>query len=125
GMLIGLFNIKKYTYAGMGVIGLTGLLSPTNPQVLEIFITVVAGAIVSFVLTMIFYKDESFDLLNIEEEKKKTRIINKETIVSPIEGETVSLREIDDQAFADGTLGNGIAIIPSVGEVRAPFNGTV
>ncbi|MEG0423575.1 MAG: glucose PTS transporter subunit IIA, partial [Erysipelotrichaceae bacterium] len=124
GLLVGIFNIKMYTFAGMGVIGLTGLLNPANPQILQILIAVLAGTIISFVLTMAVYKDADFDLEDIKEDTSKL-FVNKETIVSPLNGEVLDLSEIEDQAFADGALGKGIAIIPSVGEVRAPFDGTI
>ncbi|MDE6935307.1 MAG: PTS glucose transporter subunit IIA, partial [Oscillospiraceae bacterium] len=47
------------------------------------------------------------------------------TIVSPVVGEAVALNSIQDQVFSTGTLGQGIAIEPSVGEVHAPCDGTI
>lgn len=46
-------------------------------------------------------------------------------IASPVEGETIPLSQVKDDVFASETLGRGIAVIPSKGEVVAPADGTV
>lgn len=48
-----------------------------------------------------------------------------EEILSPIEGLQIELSEVEDEVFASGTIGNGMAIIPSKGEVVSPVNGTI
>ena len=49
----------------------------------------------------------------------------KKSLVSPLNGELIPLREVPDRAFASEVLGKGIAIRPSGGEVVAPFDGIV
>ncbi len=44
---------------------------------------------------------------------------------SPIDGVVVPLSEVPDPAFADGSLGLGVAIRPTSGVVHAPFDGVV
>ena len=46
-------------------------------------------------------------------------------VLSPLSGFVWPLSETPDQAFAQGSLGDGVAIDPVVGEVRAPFAGTI
>ncbi len=46
-------------------------------------------------------------------------------ILSPLAGWVWPLGETPDQGFAQGSLGDGVAIDPVVGEVRAPFAGTI
>lgn len=46
-------------------------------------------------------------------------------ILSPLKGEVLPLRDVKDEAFACGALGNGIAVEPSEGKVVSPVNGTV
>ncbi|WP_339290842.1 PTS glucose transporter subunit IIA [Paenibacillus sp. FSL E2-0201] len=46
-------------------------------------------------------------------------------IMAPISGEAVSLSEVPDETFAGGHMGSGIAIRPSEGILKAPFDGTV
>lgn len=46
-------------------------------------------------------------------------------ICSPMTGEIVPLIHVADTTFASGLLGKGIAILPSVGEVRSPVAGRI
>lgn len=46
-------------------------------------------------------------------------------VAAPLEGIFVPLSEVPDQVFSEKMMGDGIAIKPSKGEVRAPFNGKV
>jgi len=46
-------------------------------------------------------------------------------LVSPLTGRVLPLKEAPDPAFASGVLGDGIAIDPTVGELRAPCDGIV
>ncbi len=46
-------------------------------------------------------------------------------IYAPVEGETVELSKVEDEVFSSLAMGNGIAINPSKGEVKAPLDGEV
>lgn len=46
-------------------------------------------------------------------------------VPSPITGQVKTLADTKDEMFASETLGQGIAIEPEIGEVSAPFAGTV
>lgn len=48
-----------------------------------------------------------------------------EVIGAPIEGEAVEISKVSDPTFGQEILGKGMAIIPSVGRVVAPVDGTV
>ena len=61
-----------------------------------------------------------FDKLFGKKEK-----INPNHIYAPIEGEAVAITEVPDPTFAEGMLGNGIAIEPAEGKVYAPCDATV
>lgn len=50
---------------------------------------------------------------------------NDIVVRSPLEGTVIDLSETPDAAFADGSLGRGVAIIPRSGALYAPFDGTV
>lgn len=52
-------------------------------------------------------------------------VLKKEVLLSPLTGEVKSLTEVPDPAFAEGAMGKGIAIVPSVGQAVSPVNGTV
>ena len=55
----------------------------------------------------------------------KTEKLNGNHIYAPMEGQAVPITEVPDPTFAEGMLGNGIAIQPTSGKVCAPFDGTV
>lgn len=46
-------------------------------------------------------------------------------IASPVEGKAYPLEEVQDEVFASGALGKGIAVLPAKGEVTAPADCTV
>lgn len=50
---------------------------------------------------------------------------NKNSLYAPMAGQAVALSEVPDPAFSGGMLGDGIAVIPSSGEVLAPCDATV
>lgn len=47
------------------------------------------------------------------------------SVLSPLQGDLLPLAEVADPAFSQEILGPGIAVRPSIGEVRAPLPGTV
>lgn len=48
-----------------------------------------------------------------------------DSLCAPMAGKAVPITEVPDPTFAEGMLGNGIAIIPTDGKVYAPCNATV
>lgn len=46
-------------------------------------------------------------------------------VLAPCAGQAVPLSEVSDPVFSGEILGKGIAIIPTVGEVHSPVNGTI
>lgn len=46
-------------------------------------------------------------------------------VLAPMAGTVLALDQVPDATFASGLLGKGVAIIPSVGQVIAPFDGEV
>ena len=44
---------------------------------------------------------------------------------APLEGECVSLKQVNDPTFSEEILGKGIAIVPADGKVYAPANGEI
>ena len=49
-----------------------------------------------------------------------------DTIVySPVCGTCISLKEVKDEVFSSGVMGNGVAFIPESNEICAPCNGKI
>ena len=56
---------------------------------------------------------------------KKEETFDPNHIFAPMAGQTVPVAEVPNPTFAQGMLGEGIAIIPDDGKVYAPCNATV
>lgn len=137
GLLIGLFNIYQYTYTGMGVIGLLGMLNPAGgSNLLGIALSVLVPFVFSFVVAGILYKDEDgTGTAAVVPEKavkkmeaqaaKNEKAARNITVFAPISGAVKPLSECEDEAFATEVLGKGVVIVPSEGTVCAPFEGVV
>ena len=48
-----------------------------------------------------------------------------EVLGAPVQGKAVAISEVSDPTFGEEILGKGMAVIPSVGKVFAPIDGTV
>ncbi len=129
GAVMGLMGVKSYTMGGLGIFGVPNYINTATGDMsgaMVSLICIVVSMVVGFLLTFFFWKDD-----NVVEEKKDdngqvTIAKNKrEVIYSPIKGEVKALEQVQDAAFATGVLGKGVAIIPEVGKVVAPFDGTV
>lgn len=57
--------------------------------------------------------------------KKWMKKEEKEMIYSPIKGQTVPLLQVKDPAFSSLALGEGVGILPTIGEVYAPVDGKI
>jgi len=55
----------------------------------------------------------------------KTPAFDGNKLYAPMTGKAVPVTEVPDPTFAEGLLGNGVAIIPADGKVLSPVNGTV
>lgn len=125
--------------SGTGVTGIFGLLLFLHSPLNYIIMMVITIA-VAFTLTWMFgYKDEETTKKkeqgeSIEIDKKDTNNFNmetpsitveKNTIYAPIKGTVIPMKEIPDETFAAGVLGQGVGIVPAIGEAVAPFDGTV
>ena len=122
GLILAITNITAYTYAGMGVVGLLGLLNPAGAEILPIALMVVIPFVFSFIVAYMMYKD---DVVEAPEKIDSPKTIHQETIVSPMKGQIISLNDSNDEAFSSGALGKGVVIIPEEGVVKAPCNGTI
>lgn len=50
---------------------------------------------------------------------------NKVQVFSPLNGQVIALEQVPDPVFSQKMMGEGVAIIPTGGDVVAPIDGTV
>lgn len=126
GLILALSNSPMFAIS----MGTTGIMSFVNPQgsgfagLVWCVIACVAAMIITFVLTWITYRDEE-DAGSEEDAKAIKKLNTKETIVAPMNGTIKSLDDMDDVAFANGSLGKGVCIVPNEGKVFSPCSGKV
>lgn len=133
GLFCGLTGVKGYQSGGspsfLSIVTFISESDPTHSFVFGIIGGVIA-LVVSAVLSFILYKDPekaaaSSGSSSIAAASTAPSTLSDTVIVSPIIGEAVALTSIQDEVFSTETLGKGIAIEPSVGEVHAPCDGTI
>lgn len=121
GMVLSLLGIQANSY------GLAVLLSPLmyiyEPyQVITYIVVGVATFILAFVLTNLFVIKKSETI----EKVAKTQVSAQNVkVYSPIEGEIIPITEVNDQVFASKMMGEGFAVLPSNGTIKAPISGIV
>ncbi|VUW96105.1 PTS system beta-glucoside-specific EIIBCA component [Streptococcus constellatus] len=126
GAFYGQMNFRKFIMGGMGVFELPNMMNPDGTMgnlivaIAGIFISIISG----FALTMIFYKGKATPEVQTEPKLSVATVAENE-LVSPLSGQILSLEEVEDQAFATGLMGQGLAIKPSQGEVYAPAAASV
>ncbi len=120
GLIVGLFGMKAYVYSGMGIFGLLGLLNPAGPQIVPIILLVVVPLALGFILTYIFFKDDTKEKAAEKEENKTGLSIN-----APVNGIVKNVAESSDKAFASESLGKGVVILPESEDIVSPVSGTV
>ncbi|OLS40995.1 PTS glucose transporter subunit IIA [Bacillus sp. MRMR6] len=49
----------------------------------------------------------------------------KVEILAPVDGQIVALDEVPDPVFSQRMMGEGVAVVPSKGNIHAPVDGTV
>ncbi|KAF6577500.1 PTS glucose transporter subunit IIA [Paenibacillus sp. EKM212P] len=95
------------------------------------FLWVVIGLLVAFVLAVVLVMILGFEDPKEETAKteaapvKKEVAIEKEILVSPLQGKVLPLEQSSDVAFASGAMGKGILIDPTEGVLTSPVNGTI
>ena len=119
-------NVRSYVMGGLGVFGIPSYINQqtgdTSGAIYSV-ISIVIAAVIGFALTLFFWKDDT--VVAEVEEGQKAMEVRKEIVTAPVTGTMMPLSTANDQAFAQGVLGKGVVIHPTVGEVVAPFDGTV
>ncbi|KAF1302384.1 beta-glucoside-specific PTS transporter subunit IIABC [Candidatus Enterococcus willemsii] len=120
GATLGLLSVEAYVAVGPGIASLSMFISETLPSnLMYAIIGLVVSFIASFVAVMILWKEPAND------EKKENIKSNDLIFNAPVEGKVIPLSKVNDDVFASKMLGDGVAIIPTKGELYAPITGTV
>ena len=143
GLLAGITGVKGYTMGGspsiMSLITFIGGNDALGPfhSVIWGAVCAVVGLAISFGVTLILFKDDApaaevntdgiaagHAAMAGEEHVKQVNAAPLD-IASPMTGKLVAMKDVPDEVFASGALGEGIAILPTDGKVIAPCDGVV
>lgn len=125
GAIGGLFNVVSWGYNMPGIATLPAYFKAGHmTQFLGLILSVVVAFVLGAILTYFVGFEESIDdkiEQNVNNEVKVK--VEKAEITSPVIGESISLSEVKDEVFSSGAMGDGIAIVPEINEIYAPFDG--
>lgn len=125
-----LASILGLAGTGFGITIIPGTLLYLNGQVLQYIFMVLVTTGLGFGLTYTFgYKDAEEEVTEakevVEANEAAAPVLTDETILSPIVGSIVDLKDVNDPVFSSGAMGQGIAVKPSEGVVYAPADAEV
>lgn len=125
GLVGGLFQMKCYGVATPALVTIPQYIEKGNPKsLLFVLITAVVTIVVSFIASYIIGFEDPIEE-EAQEEKKVEPLNTTIKIGSPIQGELVGLNQVDDETFASGIMGKGTAVMPTKGQIVAPFDGII
>lgn len=129
GAFLGIQAVEAYVAVGPGIASLSMFISETLPNnLMNAVIGLGISFVASFIAVAVLWKEQTpsnKEEVKIES-KEDAKIENKkEEFNAPLEGELIPLSEVKDDVFSNKLMGEGFAIIPSIGELYAPIDGTI
>lgn len=127
GTALGLLSVKGFALVGPGLASLTMFADAANPNNLIAAAGCFALALIaSFAITFAAWKDEECSEADAAPaESNAAPAADSLYVVAPTSGTAEALECVADEVFASKTLGDGIAIVPSVGELLAPCDAEI
>lgn len=124
GIYAGLSGLVRYAFVSPGLAALPAFIGENPMNIVHALITCAIAIVVTFALTWILGFDDPVE--EVTEPQDTARLTgDPQQILSPLAGEAVALDQVSDDVFSQGLLGQGIAIIPREGLLRAPLDGEV
>ncbi|MGH1942805.1 beta-glucoside-specific PTS transporter subunit IIABC [Enterococcus faecium] len=116
GAFMGAMQTKAIVYVFPALITLPAFLGDTFVYYL---IGIALAFFLSAILTFAFGLGEESSSSNEEIEEQ----VNEISV--PLNGEVIALEKVNDPVFSEKTMGDGFAVIPTDGVIKAPFSGKV
>lgn len=141
GVAAGVAGLFQVVAVSLGSAGFLGFLSIYAKSIPFYVICELISFAVAFTLTYMYGKTKAASVFATEaaidtEEAPEAKevveaneaaapVLTVETILSPIVGSIVDLKDVNDPVFSSGAMGQGIAVKPSEGVVYAPADAEV
>ena len=98
-------------------------------QFLGFLLSIVIAFVLGVILTYLVGFEEQVEESGVENIKEVRRTVSESErsfeLANPVQGMVLPVSEVKDEVFASKGMGDGVGIIPSDGNVYAPFDGTV
>ncbi|WP_042144324.1 beta-glucoside-specific PTS transporter subunit IIABC [Paucisalibacillus sp. EB02] len=123
GIFVGILNVKSFAFASPGIVSMIQFISPEGAaNLINAIIVAVIASIVAFIMVFVLgFKD----LRKNKTTNNNSASTQVNELLSPMEGKAISIEEVKDATFSKKLLGDGLAIVPSIGKVYSPVNGTI
>nr|WP_314464418.1 beta-glucoside-specific PTS transporter subunit IIABC [uncultured Clostridium sp.] len=130
GIITGIFQVKAFVAMGPGFAGMAMFVDPDNTMnIVYAFIGFGVSLVASFIATILLFKDSKTEEPEIKTANDENGLegLGKADVqmVSPMWGEVIAIEDVKDETFAKKILGDGVAVLPSNGELYAPADGTI
>ncbi|WP_339307568.1 beta-glucoside-specific PTS transporter subunit IIABC [Paenibacillus sp. FSL R5-0519] len=128
GGILGLAGSKLYIFGGLGVFGFPSFINKATGVDSGFYMALVAcgiAFILGFILTYVVGFQDKVEAKPAPAPVLDPNPNSRYEIVSPMAGEVVALKDINDVTFAGEHMGKGIAIRPTSGRVVSPITGIV
>lgn len=121
GLYLGIMGVGRFAQVPPGLLSLPSYFSAEFPNnIIHAVIGCAIAFIVSFVASVMF---------GLPKEKistsTPTTTVSDEAIVAVANGVLVPLEEVNDEVFASKAMGDGVALVPSSGDIVSPVNGII
>lgn len=142
GALVSILGVVSIAY---GITGLFGFLITTSNTV-TYAICIAVAAVAAFAITWSIYKDPdaaptpeqnaqmvakaqasanaATTVASTTENAAPVKVA-AEDLLSPVSGQVVALKDVNDAIFASEAMGKGVAVVPTVGKIVAPADAVV
>nr|WP_154888943.1 beta-glucoside-specific PTS transporter subunit IIABC [Paenibacillus xylanexedens] len=137
GLFAGIVNLKAYAAVGPGLASLPMFIGAENNFTYALITAAISIVVTPIAVYFIGFNDPGAEdhaqasSREVAQEEttspapKKEKLQSRLVVFSPLEGEAIPLKAVNDEAFSQEAMGKGMAIKPSKGQVVAPFDGTV
>ncbi|MFZ4215775.1 glucose PTS transporter subunit IIA, partial [Pantoea endophytica] len=142
GGFMSLMAVSAFALVPPSLASISIFASPDSPNsLIYAFVGAVGSFVIAFGSTLIFWREKEIEA----EKTPSSRLgavndgaevrplkhvvipepVNEFKFISPVQGKLVRLEDVKDDVFSAKIMGEGIAIVPSLGALFAPANGTI
>lgn len=128
GFVMGITGVQSFTPNGASLLQIGVYIGGDGfGNVIRALFATLVAFVVTFVLTIIFGFDDNTTESSSKKDVKVKELDKtvKYEIASPVNGQLINLKDVNDKTFSSEVLGKGVAILPSDGKIVSPVEGEI